>query len=551
MLGCSAKREDSACPGMFTSFLGKTCHYNLLVAAVALSGHNPVHVLDLTPLYRELPRPARLGLDPRLASWFGVPEAESQTATPFPFASPEAAASDGQLRTSKAAAPMDWEAKLFSNGLRAACEQTTCNLSALRWHRVYALGHHVQWTPEGVVLMTPPPGTSYAEFPGEAEEAIFQDTPLPRMTTVLDYPAANTTVLKGGKQMLRYPILTFNSERNGMPSGLGVYAATAFPLGMTGRLGWLGVPSIGIGGGGVGSFLLSQGLVTLDIMAVAAPAALEGIWNDSAAIQPGALERMDPAHSEALDEAVVFWGLWGDIDSQQGLSPPGLSGVGSVEVPLSQLGVPRLQDAVPDHPLVDWIATGGGEYPVSGVLEQDMEEVGYQFRSPSMAMAIRGWEVLVEGSCYGASVYSYDLALWEPGGFARWPGETATLFMEIEDDLSREALILIPGGCLQYRDSLLQLGMLCLYVSFNVVNIIVVETHAPEIFCIVQFVASLPSSENENWRVMPPLNTIFSARLEVSTSMWILHGATIQWWPKEDELHLGLEGKGGALAYIN
>ena len=415
-------------------------------------GGAPVYVLDLSPLYRRLPRAVRLGLDPRLSSWFGVPEAPTPPSRPLP--SPAAPPSNQWRITSDATAMPPWEAALFGAVLNCSA-----NLPLLQWRRVYALGHHVEWTQRGLRLMTPPPGTPYAVFPEEVKDSALEKDA--KGNAFYDTAASNTVVNASGRAVFRYPLLAFRTDQSD-PEGA-IYGQ-GVNLGMTGRLGWLGASSIGIVQSAIGIVFMSEGLPTLEIMAVAAPAALEGIWNDSAAIQPGALERMDPAHAEALDEAVVFWGLWGDIDSQQGLSPPGLSGVGSVEVPLSQLGVPRLQDAVPNHPLVAWAASGGGEFPLTPALANDLEECGPGFMSGALAMAVRGWEALVETHSYGAATFSYDVALWEPGGFARWPGITEALAADIAADLSRETVLLIPGGCTRPASFMLQ-NMVCGYVD--------------------------------------------------------------------------------------
>ena len=436
----------------------------LRLAATFGPGGAPAYVLDLTPIYRQLPRAARLGLDPRLASWLGVPEAtQGDQAPPSPPSSPTGP-TEWHITSDATGAPA-WEAQLFGEHTEP-CALAACNLPLLRWHRVYALGNHVEWTPMGLHLMTPPRGTVSAVFPEEVKEKDVEKAA--NGQRFYDYEAANTiTHANNGSATsprFRYPLLVTRVDETVSASPEGISYAVATNLGMTGRLGWLGVSATGYGGGIQGMLFITEGLVTLEIMAVVEPAALEGIWNDSAAIQPGALERMDPAHSQDLDEAVVFWGLWGDIDSQQGLSPPGLSGVGSAEVPLSQLGVPRLQDAVPNHPLVHWSSMDeAASFPLSSSLIEDLEEVGPGFRSSHLAMAIRSWEVLVEASAYGSTALSYDLALWEPGGFARWPGVVKVIAEEIADDLSRESVLLIPGGCLRPHRSIVDF-MLCRYV---------------------------------------------------------------------------------------
>ena len=404
-------------------------------------GGSPVYVLDLTPLYRQFPRGARLGLDPRLASWSGIPEADPAIIRNQHHSSTHG----GWSVTSDPLGAPPWEAALFGATPKTGELKQDCAIPTLLWRRVFALGHHVEWTRQGLRMMLPPRGMPSALFPEEVkQETLEKDGD----EVFYDTIAANTTILVGAQQQFRYPLLVFRLDPAVTGSTDGAAYTQGINIGMSGRLGWLGVSAIGLPQSLLGFTQVGVGLPTLEVFAVINPQAVEGIWEDSASIQAGALEQLPSAHSAALDEKVMFWGTWGDIDSQQGLSPPALSGVGGSEVPLAQLGVPTLQDAVPNHPLHFWNeAEATLERPLPASVLHDMKEIHSDFHVIPFAMAVMAWEELVKGSFYGSSVYSYEVALWEPGGFAMWPGETASLASRIEEDLASEKVVLIPGGC--------------------------------------------------------------------------------------------------------
>ena len=346
-----------------------------------------------------------------------------------------------------------WEAALFGASPQADTLQQDCAIPTLPWRRVFALGHHVEWTQQGLRMMLPPRGTPSALFPEEVrQETLEKDGD----EVFYDTAGANTTILVGSQEQFRYPLLVFRLDPTLTESTDGAAYAQGINIGMSGRLGWLGVSAIGISQTVLGHVLIGEGLPTLEIFAVVSPEAVEDIWDGSEAIQPGALDLMPSAHMEALDDKVVYWGMWGDIDSQQGLSPPALSGIRAAEIPLAQLGVPTLRDAVPNHPIHYWSESEGTlerSLPTSVIL--DMMEIHSDFQAISFAMAVMAWEELVKGSFFGSSVYSYEVALWEPGGFAMWPGETTTLALRIEEDLATEKVLLIPGGCAKTSTTLL------------------------------------------------------------------------------------------------
>ena len=272
-----------------------------------------------------------------------------------------------------------------------------------------------------------------------------------------------------------YPLLVTGDGGEMVQSLDGFTFSVCEPLGMTGRLGWLGAPSIAYFGMGFLS-QVSVGIQTLDLLATVPPSAAEAVWRHDEPLQPGALDQLPPEDSSLLDDELVFWGQWADADYQQGMSPPGLSGARSAEAPLSMLGVPTLSDIIPSHPLALYstasnpLAAVPPAYTPSPSLCADVAAVGLACDdSPgkAAAMAAEGWAAVVATSSFGSTVQSYDVALLAPGGFAHWPGTTHSLLLDVYDDLHRETVVMIPGGCVSSRQSLLSLAF-CGYVTARI-----------------------------------------------------------------------------------
>ena len=408
---------------------------------------SPLYVLDLTPVYRTFPRLTRLGLDHRLASWHGIPEVQEGCS---------AACREALRRrniSSQALPVPPWEAALFPAAAQPfeGARPAACAAAPLRWRVVHAIGRHLQWSPQGLHIMLPPKELSYALYKEE----------LPQQ-----YYAAYAA---------EYPLLVVGDGGAVVQQLEGAQRSTTEPLGMTGRLGWLGAPSIAVMGVGILT-QLSDGIQTLDLLATVPPSAAEAVWRQDERLQPGALDQLPPEDSALLDDELVFWGQWADADYQQGMSPPSLSGARSAEVPLSLLGVPTLSDAIPSHPLAlysnasDPLAAVPPAYTPSPSLCADLAAVGLacdDTPGKAAAMAAEGWAAVVATSSFGSTVQSYDVALLAPGGFAHWPGTTHSLLLDVYDDLHRETVVMIPGGCLFEHRSFFGL-MFCGYVSCGV-----------------------------------------------------------------------------------
>ena len=420
-----------------------------------------MELLDLTPLYRRFPRSVRLGLDPRMTSWEGTPEADQISGIHLSSFAPS-----GWEIASNPTQPVDWEAELFT-GDHAFCAIGTCNLPTLRWRRVFAIGNHVRWSREGVHIVLPPPDTPSAVAPSDVTSEVLRDGTASG-EAYFDALNANVTLEKDGKRLFRYPLLAFRGDNTTSSPGGGGYFFGS-PLGMTGKLGWLGAPCMGITGSTVDLVLLSGGLQTLEILGMADPADIEQlIAEGNGELHLGALDRLPVEDSQFLDDKVVFWGLWGEGESQQGLSPPALYGSSSAEIPLQKLGVPSVEKIVPSFPVnssnQDLLPTLlNNSLPAH--LESDVLSVGFTVQTAEAkitALALHAWERVIETSSFGSNVYSYDIAITALDGFARWPGEIVRIAQDIERDLGSETIVLIPGGCLRPMKTVLD-SLMCRY----------------------------------------------------------------------------------------
>ena len=142
-----------------------------------------VYVLDLTPLIRTFPIHAQLGIDASLASEFnGVPLQSTQRP---PFASggvDEEAVYINELARNGSLPhpPTTWEAEVLrgkgddygpdesfwpphvcdaeTNESRPVCKSD----GPLRWHRVHAVGNHLEWSAEGLRIAMAPVGDGSA-----------------------------------------------------------------------------------------------------------------------------------------------------------------------------------------------------------------------------------------------------------------------------------------------------------------------------------------------------------------------------------------------------
>ena len=394
-------------------------------------GGNPIYVLDVTPVYSGFPRAVRLGLDPTLASWKGIPELDPQWQAYYNT-------STSAAFTASNIPP--WERTLFPSA-----PESTCQHRPLRWHRVYALGHHLRWTRRGITLMLPPKGTLSAVFPSEYSAADLErdrDSSLP----FFDYEGTGAVVTEGGQTRLRYPFLAYRAEQQ--PQECIAYALSASG-GLTGQLGWLGVPSALYTNPVIGPYTPTSSLISLEIAA---------FINVSAVVpqqQPlGAMDQVELSAAE--EEGLMFWGLWGDAANMQGNIPPAIHGVGAAEVPLSYFGGVNVSSFIPDYPFASHMASlDDCEVPAEALeggrlWEEVAAEVG-NFTTPegitTMALAVMAWEMVVSNSAFGATAGSFELALTNTNGFVRWPGPTIDMLSSIEASLAREQVLLLPGGC--------------------------------------------------------------------------------------------------------
>ena len=425
--GCIGKFQFVQC------FLINDLLFVCFVADTFGPGGSPVYIVDLTPIYRQFPPFVAYGLDPRLASPDGLARHENSSMP------------EGPWITSDEAPLPPWEQGIVPppDSQRSGIAGGVCGkVGPLRWHRVQAMGNHIEWTPRGLGIALPPRDASFAVFdtPTAVLEPDYNGNPF------YGYPLSGEyEEIDGGKRR-RFPALAYTAGLVGATSGIGIYQSSTVAVGHTGPMGWLGVPTLMsrvglVRGNDIGSTASNINVfATVHIDVVEGSYGLSPPWD--------ALDAHDSlANNSWLDERVLFWGLFSDENEMQGVVPPAARGTKAAEVPLSELSPPTLDTVVPGHSAGTGVASEAAASAVASldghlqfpfVLDQGLVH---------LKEGVYNWRKVVEHSAWSAQAGGFSTALVAPNGFARWPAVTKRLMDEIREEMPKEKVLLIAGGC--------------------------------------------------------------------------------------------------------
>ena len=360
---------------------------------------------------------------------------------------------------------VEWERRLLETAFpnSAACnDPPSCfSIGPLRWRRVYAMGRHAEWTDSGVRLALPPKGVRSAVYWDEVGDAVANPAVERRVDDdaqpFYDYPHTGAVVNSSdGHSSLQFPLLTYRTDATVSSNPTGIALSPAAPIGMTGPLGWLGVPSVLYHGGGHGLLLGTAASITLDVMGAVLLHGNESVADLSHAGM-GAVDNLTAAQMEALDDRLLLWGRWGHIGNAQGIAPPALSGNAPLETRLSELST-RLapSNLLPHHPLLPYLQSfmegNVSDFPVTpdfGLQDRKSDPNGSDYNlSLATLLAVEAWEYAVTNSLFGGASGSFESALFTHDGFAPWPGHALQRMAATLNDLQQESVLLLPGGCL-------------------------------------------------------------------------------------------------------
>ena len=437
-------------------------------------GGGHVYALDLTPLYRTFPQEVQAGLDPRLAGSDrglgaaftrrdNVYEHEDTEGIPIP------------VDDSPGPAPA-WEAAVFGLSSQASwpprqCpsqptpysphgysklgftpkppeerEDGWCHAPTLRWHRLSALGLHVQQRAEGLSLVLPPPhwkSVSYVTNVGQLfSEGKLEDLIEPGTNSpFVGYSTEEQAAYENSRRLL-YPVLVGSPQAQVNAAGAeptdGLKNSKGVAVGHTGALGHLGVPAMLIVTGD--SALISiKGSTLLEVMfTVPASSTAEG------------------ADADGL---LTAWGTFSDAGVQGGESPSFRSSFASTSTAIPPAYV-EPSAFVPEHsasrtslemqPLIqeyvsNSIPRGNASVLSSSWLPQSHKDV--------LAEAVASLQAVSQAGIWGANAGGWDLALYSPAGFARWPGIARRVAAEVREEKKSEKWLVVATGCTLRRAS--------------------------------------------------------------------------------------------------
>ena len=434
-----------------------------------------------------MPSYVQLGLDPRMA-----PSGEGETSS---------RASDGfgdqiPYPDEQSGPAPEWEAWVLNvlpndTWPRFQCTKETqfesvrlCNTSEpLRWRRLYSAGRHVLWEADGLSVQVPSQDTPSSYWVTNKSVPLLEKTLVPRTqvpnatvdrtssSPFLDYLGTENLVADSSSEvdlceegipvgrLLRYPILTSVMSADKQTSGsFGLQFFISSAIGSSGKTGHLGTSSILFFGGEI-NIQGRRGTSVLELWGSlhAHHAAALNLTSSS----KGATGPLAPDVSAAVDEHLFLWGLWSSPGDQQGIPSPAIYGQASVEVPASEFGLPSVQEIVPGHPCKDACASSLPEYPPSTVASYSLPSWPWfnENCQLSIVTAVESWKSVVRAGAFGSSAVGYELALRDPGGFARWSGVSSRVWSSIEEELKSETLMVLISGCRGKRTDISQIAL--------------------------------------------------------------------------------------------
>ena len=409
-----------------------------------------MYVLDVTPIYRDMPLYVKFGLDPRLASSHGIPEEQSHTG-------------DELRATSRGTHLPSWE-RGFTKGdfhdREAPIPSAYCamNNRALRWHRVHALGNHVKWTHRGLRLVLPPKDSRYAAYNPPVSELELE-----RGKPFYGYPESGSVVQDGSSRALRFPVLQY-PKGSGSDLEFGQNGAASAAVGFSGPLGWLGVPTVLARGFSV---TRSTQLTSISaLLSTLATVEAEVLTSATGSVEfSGHSLGENDTLSGALDDKIVFWGLWSDEGDQQGQIPVRTYATDSVETPATKLGPSGVGDIVPNMVFPNEEAGTEHDDTAPATLLEEVSTVASHNSDGSgnmntslpdwlsnsqqwhLAAAMRNFIVANLRGSWGSNSAGFSEALFSSDGFALWPGVARRIERKILADMAEETVTVLSGGC--------------------------------------------------------------------------------------------------------
>ena len=323
---------------------------------------------------------------------------------------------------------------------------THCDVvPSLRWHIVAAIGRKVIWTESGLSIFQPAPNSVAVEYPNELEHINGSEW--------LGY--RDDEWFNGAEP--RYLGLT---TRENYRASAAYQYAKADPLGRGGRLGHLGGAGIIIHGGAYQMNPSTQ-VHAIELIATTTVERDESSWvetkfwvNSSQAL----------VASTALDQGIVFWGLWTDPGVTGGISPTVSSRLSGASIPTCSL--PTLFNfsvLLPGVPLAHHYIYEFAKQQCRLQGFKDLEWTASRTHEtvfPTPPRREQLWKGIVENGSFGARSGGVEMSMVSRGGFVK---QEAALYARILDYIStrvKEAVLIVFVRCARTATSIAS-GVFC------------------------------------------------------------------------------------------
>lgn len=318
-----------------------------------------------------------------------------------------------------------------------------CHIKPLRWHRIYAAGLRMGWTPDGLDIETSSESksTTSVDLEGEVERGVVDGVLQPSFLL-----HNGSRALSDDGSSLRYKILVDKIS----VSSQGLFDVATEPIGHSGRFGHLGCVSILFQGGSINPLHLA-GHSVLELFV--------GIHFGDLRRRPPAGDVVTNSTARYFDDGdLMVWGSLGDLGDQQGFAPRAIHGFAETTMPLDRINIsPEI--VVPSHPLSSSSPSSSSSEspgpaptgPSAGAWEPNEE----------VLRSYEGWRASVRAGAFGPSSLSLGAALFHPSGMARWSGEVIDLWEDMKQRMSeaKEEVMVVAGGCKRDRRVLLEVFM--------------------------------------------------------------------------------------------
>ena len=318
------------------------------------------------------------------------------------------------------------------------------------------MGNHIEWTPRGLGLALPPRDSTFAvyDITEDIMEPSYEDG-----DPFHGYTLSGEFTWKDGKKHRNYPALAYTRDSPRSSTGPGIFHSSTIAVGLSGPLGWLGVPTLMARGGLLNGNNIASTSSLINVFATVHVGVLEEENGPVPPVDP--TNTHDSIHNSSwLDERVLFWGLFSDENEMQGVISPAIRGTKAAEVHLTDASMPAIDEIVPGYGFPSQSTDTNISEPSLGSLE-------FSYVLPEgmvhLKEGIHNWRMVAENSAWSAQSGSFSIGLIAPNGFAQWPDVSKRILHKIAEDLPSESVLVFAGGCNLNAQKFTQLPY-CVYV---------------------------------------------------------------------------------------